>query len=74
LEQGTRNRVCVNPTREADAEQFHRAIQWFVEKRCFGCYVVPNHSGGQGRISAFDGRLQPQQTTRKSWQSAANPI
>lgn len=74
LERGTRNRICLHPTRKADAEQFHRAIQWFAEKRCSGCNIIPNHSGSQGRISALDGRLQQQQTTRKSWQSAANPI
>ena len=55
LERGTRNRICVHPTRKADAEQLHRAIQWLTEKRCSGCNIIPNHSGSQGRISALDG-------------------
>ncbi len=74
LEPGKWNRICLHSTRKSDAEQLHRAVQWFSEKRCSGCNVVPNHSGGQGRVSALDGRLQPQQTTRKSGQSAPNHI
>lgn len=74
LKRGKWNRICVHPSKKADAEQLHRAIQWFANKRCSGCNVVPNHSGVKGRVSELDGRLQPQQTTRKSGQSAPSHI